>query len=148
MDRVTSVVVAVVLGLIVLSVSLVALGGGRGDLGDETTPRGVVVLYLRSLREGNQDRAYNLLSADLKARVSRDEFLRLASSLQNDRRRIEVGEATIEGTTARVPVTYSYVGDVFGGGSSTTETAGLVLEGGRWRISAPTEPFLPEPPLR
>ncbi|MCS6800750.1 MAG: hypothetical protein RMM58_09565 [Chloroflexota bacterium] len=148
MDRFTAGVVAVVLGLVVLSVAVVALGGGRGEPGDDTTPRGVVVLYLRSLREGDQDRAYELLSSDLRARVSRDEFIRLASFLQNDRRRYEVGQAAVDGMVARVPVVYLSEGGLFGPRQATTETAGLLLEGGRWRISAPPEPFFPDRPGR
>lgn len=147
MDRATATVVAVVLGLVVVSVGVVAVGAGRGEPGDETTPRGVVVLYLRSLREGNQDRAYALLAPEVQARVSRDEFIRLSSYLQNDRRPYQVGEATIEGTNARVPVVYLSRGTLFGGTNATTETAGLVQIAGQWRISAPTEPFLPYRPV-
>ncbi|MFN8533646.1 MAG: hypothetical protein U0556_08875 [Dehalococcoidia bacterium] len=143
MDRFTGIVAAVVVGLIVLGVAVVALGGGRGEAGDETTPRGVVILYLRALREGNQDRAYDLLSSSLQGRISREEFIRSASYVQNDRRRYQVGDAVIEGNNARVPVTYTYEGGIFGGGGSTTETTALVLENGRWRISTPTEPFIP-----
>jgi hypothetical protein len=148
LDRATATVVAVVLGLVMLSVGLVAVGAGRGEPGDETTPRGVVVLYLRSLREGNQDRAYALLAPDVQARVSRDEFLRLSSYLQNDRQPYQVGEATVEGSSARVPVVYLSRGNLFGGTSASTETAGLVQVGGQWRISAPTEPYLPDRPVR
>ena len=147
MDRFTAGVVVTVVGLIVLGVTVVAIGAGRGDQGDEETPRGVVVLYLRSLREGNQDRAYDLLSTDLQQRVSRLEFIRLASVLQNDRSRYDVGHPKVEGSSARVPVVYFSGGGLFGG-DATTQTAALVQEGGRWRISAPPEPFLPERPAR
>jgi hypothetical protein len=142
MDRFTA-------SVVVLGVALVAVGGGRDDPGDETTPRGVVVLYLRSLREGNQDRAYDLLADEVRARVSRAEFIRLAAFLQNDRQRYRVGEATIEGSNARVPVVYFSGGGLFRfGRGATTQTTALVQEGGRWRISAPTEPYLPERPVR
>ncbi|MCL6648457.1 MAG: hypothetical protein K6U89_09005 [Chloroflexi bacterium] len=146
MDRFTVAVTIAVISLVALGVATVAFGVGHGPVGDETTPRGVTLRYLWLLQNGDADRAYDLLAAETRGRISRAQFIRLASFLSRTDRRYAVGEATLESTTARVPVFVLYGGGLFGGGGSEAQVVLLTQESGRWRILEPNEPYLPERP--
>ena len=138
----------ILIGVLVLVVAaiVVVVGPVRTATGDESTPRGVVVIYLQAVRSGNPERAYEYLTTPVKNRVTLASFTQ-QTNFNTSRQRVEVGEATITGDTARVQVSYGD-SDVLWGGGSYTRTAVLMLENGRWRISVPTEPFLPQEPIR
>ncbi len=136
--------VAIVLVLVVVAVGVAVVRSRAEAPPDPSSPRGVVAAYLRDLRAGRSDQAWGYLSSAVQARYPRDRFVQQAAYLANDRSRVTIGEATVDGNEARVPVTYHYDGGLFGGSSSNPRLTLLVQEGGGWRISSPPEPFLPE----
>ncbi len=142
MDRFTTGIVAAIILLLIAAIGAVALGLGRAEPADPSTPHGVVLIYLREVRSGGYDAAYGLLSSSLQSKVSREEFIQAANYLNGDRQRLDVSEGSVDGDRALVPVIYASPGSLFDN-YSYTRTAALVREGGQWRISAPTEPYLP-----
>lgn len=145
MDRFTRAVVVIVLVLVVIAIGIAILQTRAEPPIDPTTPRGVVTAYVRALRSNQADRAWDYLDSSLQQRFPRAEFVQLASHTTSDQSRVTIGEATISGNEARVPVIYHYDGGLFGGSFSNERITLLVQENGEWRISSPPEPYLPEP---
>jgi hypothetical protein len=141
MDRFTRGIIVGVVALIVAGLAVALIGLGREESADPATPRGVTILYIRALREGRLEAAYDLLSAGAKQQVSRERFVEQARFVQWRGGRTTVGDAVIEGARARVPVRRSTEGGLLNSGSSATEMTYLVQESGGWRISSPSEPF-------
>lgn len=142
MDRFTVVLSVVVAGLVALGVAVAAFTGGRSTP-DESTPRGIVVAYLQAIRTGEPDRAWGYLTSPLKQRFPRDRFVQQTGFSSGSRGRVEVGDATITGDSARVPVIYQRGGGLFDGSYAETVVTLLERENGQWRISSPPEPYIP-----
>jgi hypothetical protein len=105
---------------------LVALAGATGGCGASGhAPEDTVSAFARALRDGRADDAYDLMSAEYRRRVSREEFRRHVRHNRDELRETAEALSHPEGPaeqTARV---------VLGEG----EVVELVRDGGRWRIA-------------
>ena len=99
--------------------ALAACGGGGAG------PGGTLDRYSRSLKDHDFGSAYELMSSSYRAKVSKEEFVRLMRD--NPR---EVGETAdrLSGRRGRVEVSAEFE---YGLGDSMN----LVQEGGRWRVA-------------
>ena len=117
---------------------------------DLTAPDGVVRAYVQALETSHPEDAWDLLGQRQQVEVSRDEFIRRATSDYRSPRngRIAIENTTIEGTTARVEMSRTYSGGggpfgIFGSSSySNRFSARLEQQSGRWRITVPPEDYL------
>jgi hypothetical protein len=94
-------------------------GGGVG------TPEDAVAALARALRDGRADDAYDLMSAEYRRRVSREEFRRYAARNREELRETADALSRPEGPaeqTARVVL-------------ADGEVVELVRDGGRWRVA-------------
>ena len=105
--------------LIALVVALAACGGGGSG------PNGTLDKYSRALKDHDYSSAYELMSSSYRAKVSKEEFVRLMKD--NPR---EVGETAdrLSGRRGRIEVSAEFE---YGLGDSMN----LVQEGGRWRVA-------------
>ena len=149
MDRFTWGIVAAALLLVAAAVGSVALLQGRAVPPDLSRPDGVVRAYVEALDTGRPERAWDLLAASVRQNVTRDEFVRRATSFGGRRQeRITIEAVHVDGAVARVELGYTYVGGggLFGSGASTyRRTVRLEQEAGAWRITVPPDPHLIEP---
>jgi len=112
------------LWVVVVVASVVAAGAGCGSPG--AGPHGTLDRYSRALKDHNFANAYELMSSSYRAKVSKDEFVRLMRD--NPR---EVGETAdrLSGRRGSVEVSAEFE---YGLGDSMH----LVQEGGTWRVAS------------
>lgn len=145
MDRLTSLVVASVLGLVVLALAAAAFFRGREATPDLTTPAGVVLAYALAEQRQDPQPAWDLLATSAQARFDHDRFLALAGSRGNERSSSTREYFTTENEhvtadAATVVLVHTYVGSVGFFGSRTysnTNTVSLTRQGADWRITIP-----------
>jgi len=117
---------------------------------DLTTPEGVVRAYVQALDTSQPEDAWNLLGQRQQAEISRDEFVRRATTAYRSPHngRIAIESTTVEAMTARVEMSRTYSGGggpfgIFGSSSYNNRfTARLEQQSGRWRITVPPEDYL------
>jgi hypothetical protein len=147
-DRFTAAIVAGVLVLVVVGVAVAVLLRGQEVKPDLGTPGGVAMAYELALQRGDAEQAWDLLATSAKANASREEFLLRAGGRRSveDRSRLSIDAEEVTGETARVELTRTYPGSGgpfgLGGSYSQRMTVRLVREGGSWRITVPSEPYL------
>jgi hypothetical protein len=112
------------LWVVAVVASIVAAGAGCGSPG--AGPHGTLDRYSRALKDHNFANAYELMSSSYRAKVSKDEFVRLMRD--NPR---EVGETAdrLSGRRGSVEVSAEFE---YGLGDSMH----LVQEGGTWRVAS------------
>lgn len=144
MDRFTWAIVAGVAVLVLAGLVGVALLQRQAPAPDLSRPDGVVRAYVEAIDSGRPDRAWDLLAAPARADVTREEFLRRATSLsQRPAGRVAIERVTVEGDTARVEMSRTYAGGPLVGPAPTERTTvRLVREQGEWRVEVPPEPWL------
>jgi hypothetical protein len=111
---------------------------------DLSQPGGTVRAYVEALESGHPERAWDLLATPARADVTREEFMRRATTLgQRPAGRFTIESVTVEGDTAWVATSL-----IFGAGPplpiapTIRTTVRLIREAGAWRIEVPPEPFL------
>jgi hypothetical protein len=150
-DRFTWGIVAGVLLLVIIALAGVTLLQRQAAPPDLTRPDGVVRAYVEAIDSGHPDRAWDLLAAPGRADVTRDEFIRRATSLsQRPPGRVAIERVDVEGDVARVEVSRTFgEGPLFGPSIPIERTTvRLVQEQGEWRIEVPPEPWLISRDLR
>lgn len=144
MDRFTWGIVAGALLLVVAGLASVTLLQRPPPAPDLSTPEGVVRAYVEAMDGGRPERAWDLLADSVRSEVSRDEFIRRATSFRPRSSRVAMESVDVQGSVARVELGRTYNGDgLFGPASYTNRvTVRLEREAGHWRISVPPEPHL------
>ena len=139
----TGLVIGIVAALVVVGGGIVAavllLGGGDGPSSDD--PAATVEAFVDAARDGDCDAVDDLLTDDGKALFGGDACAEgvdaSATGVDTDDVDVEVGDATEDGDTATVPVTYTAPG---------TEEIGidysLVRQDGDWLIDGVDLPGL------
>lgn len=145
MDRFTwGIVVAAVL-LVVVGLASVTLLPRTAPPPDLTRPEGVVRAYAEAMESSRPEAAWDLLAASARTGVTRDEFIRRATTFRRAQSsRLAIERVEIDGATARVELARTYSGGGLFGPSSYTErsTVRLEREGGVWRITVPPDTHL------
>jgi hypothetical protein len=110
----------------------------------DDTPEGVIRNYALALQKQDFQRAYSYL-ADLDGKPSYDTFHRafLTNQLNVSTNALQVGSVQyINNGEATVSLTILYSsGGPFTPGSSSTDTATLVQQGGAWKLSYMPYPY-------
>jgi len=104
----------------------VALGLGLASCGPHTGPDSALDAYSRALHAQDFDTAYALMSSSFRAKVSRDEFVRM---LRDNPREVQDTASRLDGRHEHLEVSAELE---YGLGDSMR----LVQEGGRWRIAS------------
>src|SRR5687768_16853515 len=107
-----------------LAVGLVAPAAGCG--GDGAGPSGTLDRYSSSLRDKDFAAAYELMSSSFRAKVSRDEFVRM---MRENPKEVQETASRLGGGRRRIEVSADFE---YGLG----DTMRLVEEDGRWRIAS------------
>jgi hypothetical protein len=145
MDRFTwGVVVGAVL-LVIVGLASVTLLQRTAPPPDLSRPEGVVRAYVVAMEEGRPEVAWDLLAAPARADVTRDEFIRRATTFRRGQAsRLAIEQVAVEGSTARIELARTFGGGGLFGPSSYTErsTVRLEREGGSWRITVPPDAHL------
>ncbi|MEZ4401908.1 MAG: hypothetical protein R3B06_17900 [Kofleriaceae bacterium] len=110
---------------VIVVVGLATTGLVPACSGPGTAPTAALDRYAAALRNKNYDAAYGLMSSEFRAKVGRDEFVRL---LRDNPREVADTAARLDGRKRSVQVTAELV---YGLG----DTLSLIEEGGRWRIA-------------
>ncbi len=148
-DRFLIGIVMGALALITLGIVIAALGVGRSvpvSL-DPATPAGTVQSYIDSLRIGDVDRAYALLSRAAQASWSRDRYREsypryAPPSGMEQRLLIETIRSQPERADVRVTISRFMPGNPLFAGSMNQEVEmHLVKEDEVWKIDRPVEPY-------
>lgn len=151
MDRFTWSIVAGAVLLVAAGLASVTVLQRPAAPADLSTPEGVVRAYVTAIETQHPDQAWDLLASGARGNLTRDEFVRRASTQGHSRSgRVAIDNVVVEGGTARVELsrTYEGSGGLFGSSAYTTNnTVRLEREGGQWRISVPPEPYLLERPF-
>lgn len=155
MDRFTWGVVGGTAALIVIGIAAVLLVRRTSAPPDLTTPDGTVRAYVEAIDAGNPGQAWDLLGERQQAELSRDDFIRRATTAYRSPRegRMAIDATLVEGSTARVDLSRTYTGGgppIFGPSTYTSRsTARLELQRGQWRITVPPDDyrFFAERPL-
>ncbi len=119
----------IVLFVLALAAATLAFAGCGGDGTSSNTPEQVVGEFLAAAVEGDADTAFELISEDSKTEVGDKE--NLVAGFSDSVSSYEVGDATITGDKAMVPVNYQLQG-MDGGLEFNTV---LIMENGSWKIS-------------
>lgn len=149
-DRPLLAIVAGILVLIVGGLVAVVVAGRlpAAPPPDPATPAGVVTSYIASLRAGDPERAYALLSRSARAAISQERFRRDYGSLQSGgnpqtRLQVETTRETADRAEVRVTITTFNVNDRPFSTSSYSQDwlIPLVYEDGLWRMNQPIDAF-------
>ncbi|GAC1319020.1 MAG: hypothetical protein NVSMB2_14100 [Chloroflexota bacterium] len=153
-DRLTLIVTAGVVGLVVAAVTIAALSRGRDVAPDLGTPEGVVLAYTQAEARGDGAAAWDLLAASAHARGNRDQFIARVGSGDSGISRsayvsTEAAHIDSGGSNASVVLVRSNAGS--GGlfsppSSSIRTTVRLTLQDGAWRITVPPDDYSLIPP--
>lgn len=126
-------VILIIIGLV--SIPLVARRAPA--LGPETTPEGVVQHFYAAAYNGDYQAAYGYVGAEGRRTLSMIELQQqLSSELQQSQ--VRVGTASVNGTSASVPVTFTHFGSggLFGSQEWSSEREVLLQrEGDSWKIA-------------
>lgn len=114
-----NVAVGRLLALSLIVVGALACGGSRA------APTGALDRYAAALRAKNYDAAYALMSSEFRARVERDEFVRM---LRDNPREVEDTAKRLGGSSRKLELSAELR---YGLGDSLV----LIEEGGQWRIA-------------
>jgi len=146
MDRFTWGIVAGAVLLVALGLASVTVLRRPVAAPDLSTPDSVVRAYVTALDTGHPEQAWDLLTTGARAGITRDEFIRRATTEGRPRySRVAIDSTVVEGDTARVELsrTFEGSGGLFGSEAYTQPTTVRVeRENGAWRISVPPDPFL------
>lgn len=104
---------------------LLAASAAAACSGPRTAPTAALDRYAAALRAKNYDAAYALMSTEFRARVDKDEFVRM---LRDNPREVDDTAGRLASRRRKLEVTADLV---YGLGDSLK----LVLEGGQWRIA-------------
>lgn len=149
-DRLTLVVAAGVVGLVVVAVAVAAVSRGWDVAPDLGTPEGVVLAYTQAEARGDGAAAWDLLAASAQARGNRDQFISRVGSgdpgfSRNTYVSAEGAQIDSGGANASVVLVRSVVGSggLFPSPSwSMRTTVRLTREDGAWRITVPPNDYL------
>ena len=103
----------------VAALALAACGGPR------TAPTATLDRYASALKAKNYDAAYDLMSSSFRAKISKDEFVRM---MRDNPREVSDTASRLTGRRSKIEVTAELT---YGLG----DTLHLVHEGGGWRIA-------------
>jgi hypothetical protein len=146
MDRFTWGVVAGAVVLVVAGLVSVLLLPRTVPPPDLTRPEGVVRTYVQAMDDGRPEDAWDLLATSARAGVTRDEFIRRATTFRRGQAsRLAFEQVDVSPAAARVELarTYSGGGGLFGPSSYTERsTVRLDREDGAWRITVPPDAHL------
>ena len=130
--------------LVIAAVALFLFRSKTPAYGTEATPQGVVYNYALALQKGDYTRAYASL-ADEPGKPAYDSFQRAFITRQLDPSTfaLQVGEVQLLANgEALVSLTIQYPpGGIFESGSSSTNQAALVKQGGAWKITSLPFPY-------
>ena len=122
--------------LVIAALALFFIRNDSQAYGAEDTPEGVIRNYVLALQKQDFPRAYDYL-ADNDGKPTYDAFHRVFLNGQsNPSTALQIGSVQyINSNEASVSVTVLYAGGgPFSGGSSSTDTASLVQQGGAWKL--------------
>lgn len=145
-DRFTWGIVAGAILLVIIGLVSVTAGQRPSAAPDLSQPEGVVRAYEDALNASQPERAWDLLSVSARSNVTRDEFIRRATSMGRSsavRTAIESVDASSDTAHVVITRTYDSGGGLFGSGTYTNrQTFRLERESGQWRISVPADSYL------
>jgi hypothetical protein len=131
----------ILIGIGALALAALALFFTRQEKRDyvaEDNPEGVAYNYVLAVVNKDYEKAYGYL-ADLEHKPTYEQFRRsfFNGAIYPSDTGVDVGEAEINGDEAVVNLTLVYSpSDPFSSGYESTDRALLVLQDGKWRISA------------
>ena len=145
-------IAAGILAILVLSVVVVLVAGGRGSQQFPAgSPESALQAYLAAHEDGDYEVAYGHFSADVRDQVSQAEYRQTSRDLHGFqppelRRAVYIGEVEPDGERASVHLTVEeWYGDPFGGTSRSEREVRMVREDGDWKIDEPLIGLEPAP---
>ena len=124
------IVLTCILSILVPAVLLAGCGGSGGS--SSATPEGAAKAFWTAALKGDSDASWGMLSKSLQTLVkSKAEWAKIQNT-SSPTATVEVGKATIKGSTATVKVTVKNAGTAI-----TTSDVSLEKEGGAWKIAMP-----------
>jgi len=143
--------------LVVVAVGLFFLRQGQVDYVPDDTPQGVVQDFTLAIYKQDYPRAYSYL-ADGESKPDLAHFQQTFISNQKtelDRVGLKIGEVSVTGDNAGVPITIIHAsGDPFSGSYRDIQTAMLKKQATGWKITNMPYPFWdyswyqPQPPVK